>query len=352
MKKKQSRELHTKKSVSVKADTCLGILFAMILLVGMICFNSEKIKMYFVDLNGFISHCMGQHVLNETVLLESGHLISPEEAWPSEIIEKNAEDLEEFRLFTESIGAELLYITVPAKNVLHEETLPAGVEDFASSNLDYFIECLNETDVEYIDVRTLLDEEEEPALNYYFLSDHHWKISYGLEFAGYLAEYLSEEMGMNCDTALLSPDQFTTVVYEDWHLGSHGRRVGRFFGPGADEFEYIYPSYETMFANVTTGMEGDFRSILTGERGLEERNYYWGFVYDVVYEKIMDQRIDNLLNEDGPRVYIISDSMGYAVFPFLSLVCDEVCWGGTNEEDIRAFEPDIIIVMRWSRILL
>lgn len=352
MEKEQQRELQTKKTACSRGDFCLGVLFAFFLLLGMFCINNEKIKMYFVDFNGFLSQCMGQRFLNETLLLENGHLISPEEERLPEAMEQNAADLEELRQFAESIDAEFLYVPVPAKNVLHGEDLPEGVNDFAISNLDYFMECLAETQVDYIDVRMLLEEKEEPALNYYYLSDHHWKISYGLEFAGYLARYFNEEMGMNCDLSYLSPERFTTEVYEDWHLGSHGRRVGRFFGPGADAFEYIYPSYETMFANVNSGQEGDFRSVLTGEEGLEERNYYWGFVYDVVYEKMLYQHIDNLMNEDGPRLYVISDSMGHAVFPFLSLVCDEIYWGGLDQEEIRAFQPDIIIVMRWSRTLL
>lgn len=352
MKEKRKEKLQMGTGLCSKGDLCLCVFFLFFIFVGMFFFNSQSLKMYYVDLNGLINRLFGQKYLNEVVLLENGHLILPEEERTAESIEKNAENLESFRVFAESIGAELLYVSVPAKNVLHDEELPAGVNDFAVQNLNYFMECLGETEVEYIDIRLLLEQNEESSLNYYYLSDHHWKISYGLEVAGYLAQYFNEEMGMNCDLSLLMAENFETVVYDELHLGSHGRRVGRYFGPGADDFEYIYPSYETLFADYTFMQEGDFRSILTGEGRLTERSHHWRDAYDMLYSRMMNCHIDNLLNENGPRVYVISDSMGHAVFPFLSLVCDEVYWGDVNEEEIREFQPDIIIFMRLSTTLI
>lgn len=351
-KEKKTEKFHKRIWKCKKADLCLGVLFAMTLFLGMFWFSDEKIKAYFVDFNGLVSRIMGQRTLNETVLLENGHLIEPEAQLPGEYIGQNVEKLEEFERYADSIGCELLYISVPAKNLLHEETLPAGVTDYALENANNFWTYLDETEIKYIDVRDILEQQEEPALNYYYFSDHHWKASFGLEMASYLADYLNANMQISCDADMLESSHFETIMYDSWHLGSHGRRVGRFFGPGADDFELIYPLYETSFLDYTTGQEGNFREVVLGARGLDERNYYWGFVYDAVYGKMMNRHIDNLSNDEGPRVYVVSDSMGNVVFPYLALVCDEVYWGNMDEETVRNFAPDVIIVMRWSRTLL
>ena len=296
-----------------------------------------------IDLNGYISRLMGQTVLNETVRLENNHLISLEEPADISSMEENIAELSSLQSLADDIDCEFLYVSAPAKNILvTEDLLPNGLEDNANENRELFFSMLSEASIEYLDVCDVFRNNNVNGLDYYYRTDHHWTPECGLMVARHLVE------SWGGDAEMLQIESFTVENYSRWHLGSLGQRVGQYFGGSADDMHYIYPDYATNFVNITTGETGNFQEIFTDTSVLLERDYSQRLVYDTLYGKAGGQHIRNSNVENGLKIYFISDSMGSVIVPYLSLVCEEVVWGGLSEEEIRSFQPDVIIVVQIS----
>ena len=142
----------------------------------------------------------------------------------------------------------LLYIQAPQK--ASNDALPTGVTDYGNGYADSLLSVLAENGVDYLDLRPGMEaaaaQPDAPA--FFFRTDHHWTPEGG--FAGYqiLSRYLDEHYGMEAPALFTDPDSYEKLVYEDYFLGSQGKRVGTLYA-GTDDITLWKPKFETSFTS-------------------------------------------------------------------------------------------------------
>ena len=150
------------------------------------------------------------------------------------------------------------------------------------------------------------------------------------------------------------PDSYEKMVYEDYFLGSQGKRVGTLYA-GTDDITLWKPKFETSFTYSVplNAIErtGPFEESSSSRAGGGE-DYFGGNPYTLYAGGDYNlARMTNHLNPDGPRILLIRDSYPCVLAPFLALNCSgsspsicatsrKMCWTISVWLD-----PDLVCVM-------
>lgn len=259
----------------------------------------------------------------------------------------HAQSLADLRDFLQrSYNVPLLYIQAPQK--IQREDLPVGMENYGNENADRLLSALDALDVDTLDLRPTLraaaEELNAPLL--YFRTDHHWTPA--AAFRGYqaIAPVLERQYGYRADPQTLDGENYEITTYEDWFLGSQGKRVGTLYA-GLDSVELWKPKYETAFTySSPTYFEersGTFDEALLFSERLEPKDYFNGNPYTLYSGGDYSlARMYNRKNPDGPRVLLIRDSFSCALAPFLAQQCGELM-----TMDMRYFKDDLATYLDW-----
>jgi len=189
----------------------------------------------------------------------------------------------------------------------------------------------------------------------FFDTDHHWTIEGAFMTTGLIADFLNENYDMGIPEDLYTEENFNFDTYEDYFLGSMGRRVGKIYG-GVDDFTLITPKFDTdIRLEQIEGMgyaefEGTFEEAVLEMEYITDPDIKTNR-YAVYHGDYQELRFTNNLAENDSKILIIKDSFGIPVYSFLSLGVHEV-----RAIDMRLFEknvaqyaaeydPDLVIVM-------
>lgn len=257
--------------------------------------------------------------------------------------------------YCSSRGIDFFYVMTPSKICMTEDAEIAGYTDFSNQVADDFLALLDEAGVDYMDTRALLHADGLGHHAAFYKTDHHWKAETGLWAAQKMLEKLSEDYGYDVDAAVLDPDRFRYEVYEDWILGSLGKKV-TLARSELEDITLIYPKYETQlhFEVPSLGIDetGDF-SITYDYSKIEPGDYY---AYDKYWVYNHGDRpvhfIENKrIQEDESKVLIIHNSFADCVIPFLGLgikyveALDIRQFDGSVHKFIEETKPDTVIVL-------
>lgn len=273
---------------------------------------------------------------------------------PRTDVSRNVEAISSFKDFCVENGADFLYVQSPHKISKYSDTDISGILDFSNQNADEFLKGLAGKEIDYLDFRELIHAEGFNHHELFFRTDHHWKPETGLWAAGVLAEELNEKYGFAIDTSLLAEEQFDSVLYEKYFLGSRGRRV-TLAKTEPDDISLLYPKYDTSLHFSVPSREinvsGDF-SIMYDMSQLEKIDYYNlspYAAYNYGNPPVVVTQNDNV--KDGKHILFIKDSFVNAVAPFMALGAERVdqldlrYFTGSVETYIKETQPDIVIVM-------
>ena len=154
---------------------------------------------------------------------------------------------------------DFLYIQLPFKIPPEQYggalQLPENVHDHANENADTFVWGLEVAGVDTYDVRDDFRSSGKTQNELFFNTDHHWTIEGAFYTTGLIADFLNQHYDMQIPEGLFSAENFRFKTYEDFYLGSMGRRVGRIYG-GVDDFTLITPDFETDYTLVQIEGEG------------------------------------------------------------------------------------------------
>ncbi len=264
-----------------------------------------------------------------------------------------AEKVETLKNIAEKSGAQFLYAAAPAK--AYYGGLPANVTDFTKSNYDALMQALENRKIPYLDFGEKMD------IDSYYRTDHHWTIRSGFEAARSLCETLNQTYGFTYDVAKTDLNQFQVETYEDWFLGSYGKKLGIYFTSGVDDFQLITPTFETDFTELqpikNQTRQGSFSETLLYEEHLE-KGYYTKNPYATYSGG--DFRLQIMKNNqlpEGKKILMIRDSYSCALAPFLALqtselhlcdVRDYTYFVGEKlnmEEYIKEVKPDYVVLL-------
>ena len=303
-------------------------------------------KMEYVNLNGLCRKILNQHEMNGITKLNNGWLASIDTNSDTDIVIQNAQKVGMLNQCLSEHNVELLYVVVPDTVSKYDMQLPKGVYDYSNKKLDVFIEQLEKENVKYLDIRECMYEEGINQYDYFYKTDHHWNVRGGMYAATQIIERAENLFAVDVDDSILDVHNYITESYPKWHLGSRGQRVGRYFA-GIDDFEIIYPDFETSIERKSDGKRGSFKDIFICYDALYNKKYTSRYTYDKTYNSIEDGYI-NMNAPLNKRMLILSDSMGRVVVPYLSLAftdVDSIVYETITERLIEEERPDIMVIL-------
>ena len=299
---------------------------------------------------------------DDTVVVkaESGSLIAEVDKLDKNQILQVVNVIQELQKVAEENGAEFLYCAAPKKEMY--EKSPKNVENHAQHNYSQLLSLLTKAKVPYIDFAKILDKTDIPTAELFYYTDHHWRAYPGFVAANAISEELNLRYNFSYNMLYTDINNYQIEQYEDWFLGSRGKKTGIFFsGNGADDFELIIPKFETDMTEEQPYKKqirkGKFEEAVLYMDNMR-KDYYKTNAY-VTYSggDFRLQIMKNNLNPDGKKILMIRDSFACVVAPFLALQTSElhICdvrsgydYVGDKldaEEYIKQIEPDYVIVL-------
>lgn len=259
-----------------------------------------------------------------------------------------------FGEFLEGEGVELLYVQAPSKVSPYTDTEVSGVLDFANQNADDLLAGLEAAGVNTLDLREKIYEAGLDHHSLFFVTDHHWTGETGLWAAGQLAEHLNAHFGFAIEESALDPAQFRSEVYEDYFLGSLGKKL-TLYRVEPEDISLLYPLYETdlrfSIPSVGIDLQGDFSVTYNMEAVAGEDPYSRDPYHAYSYGDRALIRYENAAAAEEKKVLLLHDSFSDVVQSFLALGLRELeamdirYFTGSLESYIRESRPDLVIVM-------
>lgn len=297
------------------------------------------LKDEFLNLNGWANDKLGVRVLNERAKLENGQLTY---YYTGGSIEENSQNLIALNEFLQQREIPLLFVQAPCKIDPKDPQLPAGIEDDTNQKADAFLAQIQQGGVDYLDLREEMEADGIDHYSMFFSTDHHWTPKAAFWGYGKLIEYMNENYGYDIDSSYYDLENYNVQTYEDWFLGSHGKRVGIYYG-GVDDIDVITPKFPTNLTFTAPSQDivrtGPFEQSMLVQERIEPKDYFHNSPYTVYTGG--DYSRSTYRNEQAPsdkKILIVKDSYALPVLAFSSL-----CFESIDAIDLRYFKTETLV---------
>jgi hypothetical protein len=332
--------------------------------------NSSALKQRISDIEGKIERYTKDTLINRVMFVElavryekslgwnilNGGVVDLGDGYLSEVVKKNtappAAGLYALHDFLQELGIDLLYVQCPHK-IAPEDSI-SGVTDFSNENADALLATLASKQIPYLDLRKNIQEENLDNHGLFYKTDHHWKVETGLWASAILMNHLNEQYGFTFDVHIAKPEQYRYTRYQDWFLGSLGKKVTLVQTP-AEDFILMSPLFDTDLSLTIPELNLDVRGtydILIDHTMIERKDYYTLEHYRAyMYGDKPVITVHNNLVHDGKKILLVKDSFARVVSPFLSLGVEELHildlrhFNGSIKSYIEQHRPDIVMVL-------
>ena len=323
-------------------------------MLGFKSYNLQN-KGFYINLNGLAARAMGQRFMNNVVKLENGHLTLMGEEADDAVLSAAASQITKLYGAQKGRGKEFVFVMTPNQIPKNADVVPKGYKDYSNQNADKLIEMLAANGVPVIDLREELIKDGIDNSDAYFVTDHHWKpetafwaytriVDY---FAGngVIGEVPAEYTDLSC---------YDIDVYEDWFLGSNGKRTGSYYA-GVDDFSQIIPKFEAEISieipRIGLYKQGDFAEVAYDGSNLV-LDYYIASMYSAYGYGERDRKFWRNENAASDlRVLAIGDSNLNAPSVFFPLVFSEYdqldmrMYKEDFKEYYSGYDPDVVILL-------
>lgn len=317
-------------------------------------------KYLFINFHGAMRAAEGNRELNSVIKLNNGYL----DYYYSAIdMTSRADSIAKLDYYLKTRDINLLYVAVPGKTDPDNEEMPWYIPDGTNTMQSDMVQKLNEAGVDTLDLRNDLKAHWDNWYEAFFYTDHHWKPETGFWAYTRVAEELNQRYGYELNEESMSLENYNVDIYEDYFLGSQGKKTGRFFCKyGLDDFAVIYPKFDThMTMDVPVHdqhREGSFKDVIFLESNLEKdyfmiNNYaaYIGGDYPLAIQNNSDA-------VNGEKILILKDSFTVSTQPYYSFMFKEVdvidlryYKDKSLKEYIEETNPDTVIILYSPRQL-
>ena len=277
----------------------------------------------------------GTNTYNPVIELEDNYFITCTEL--TDMTER-AQEIIALRNFLAEQGVEHLYVETGSK-VCREDDQVSGIVNFSNQNADLLLGMLEKKQVNTLDLRGKLHAAGMDHHDSFFETDHHWKPETGLWAAGELAKKLNEEYGFSIDLSLFDLENFEQDVYEDYFLGSQGKKV-TLSRATPEDISLLYPKFAVDLSieipSLSVEKTGDF-SIMYRYDPVNSCDYYGLNPYGAYFYG--DNALTRIVNHqvtDGKRILVLGHSFDNTVLPFLALGVSSV-----DSIDLRSFDGSL-----------
>ena len=306
-------------------------------------------KTNFVDLNGFVRRIVGQREMNDVIKLNNGYLTQVGSKMDDESISNNAQAIVDFNDYCVAHGTRLLYVQPAYKISKYDEQLPIGVTDGHNETIDKLLSLLSKADVPIIDLREMMYNDGIDQYQLYFRTDHHWTNQGAFYAYKKIALEIAKETNTELDANLLNIKNYRVDKYPGWHLGMRGQRTGAAFA-GIDDFDLIYPGFETHIRQRSTGAVAALEDVLISKEVFNNHDVHNRYTYDSAYSAIDINDLESLDAKSNLNVWLLSDSFQHGIKPYLLLTYKEfhvASYSTLSTSFIQNKKPDIVIIMPW-----
>lgn len=300
-------------------------------------------KFEFVNLNGAMRNLIGQREMHGLVKLMNGHLIYPQEKMSEEEIEMYVDGVIKYAQFCKSKGKYVLFVQPNLKVDEENKQLPIGVEDYSNENINAFLQYLRGSGVDVLDIRECMKNDGLDIYDYTYVTDHHWTTEGGFYAFTKITEWVEEETGVSVNQDVTDINKYDIQKYKNWHLGTYGQRVGKYFA-GIDDYDLILPTFNVSFIDET-GKESSFLDQVVNTSVFEKQNPKSRYTYDFAME------VPSGISTTSKRLSIlmISDSYVKAMAPYLKLAYSDYDYqyymNGLYADYVNQVDPDVIVLM-------
>lgn len=312
-------------------------------------------KEHFINLNGLFARWTGRTVYNEVSVLKNGML--DYESLKEVDMTSFANGVQAFDTFLNQHDISFVYVQAPNKSDLEDTLVRDGVQNFGNQNANALLRLLGEKQVTTLDLRPSITATPDMVEQYFYRTDHHWNTDGAFQAFGEILQYLSETFPEESfDLSLADTNNWKIDVYEDWFLGSRGKRVGIYFG-GVDDLTVYTPDFETDMSlyipKHRAYYSGTFEETVIRSEYLDEPNYFEENPYcvDIGGDYPLVHHVNHLAQNDL-KVLLIKDSFSLPLQSFLSTAVKELdvidpryYTESTVAEYVAASQPDIVIMM-------
>lgn len=284
-----------------------------------------------LDLDSAKENLLGTRIVSTedatVVKTDSGRLIDPYQELKEDSIKEAADEVQRIQQLADNIGAEFLCCSVPWGGVY--ETTPPNIPNYDRAHYDAFTEEIRGRNIPYLGMVEVFREQGLPEETLFFRTDHHLQPAAGFAVYQAICKELHDRYGFQPDQEAVDGSNYKTDTYENWFLGSYGKKVGRFFTwDGAEDFEVITPDFPTDFTETVAGREeirtGAFEETMLYPEYLG-KDYYHAKNYCVYSGGDFHlQVIRNNLRPEGPKILVVRNSFACVVTPFLALQAGEL----------------------------
>ena len=285
-----------------------------------------------VNINGLFQRCLRVTVLRDPDYdvhkLSNGQIMYD---LPERDMTKYAGYVEELSDVLKEQGIGFLYVQIPFK-IKDDSYMPPGTHANGNENADQMVALLREKGINTLDLRDNIAEEELDWTSLFFKTDHHWRPETAMWAAGIIAKRIHDDYGYPYVPSYYDRSNYEETVYENWMLGSIGRRTGVLYD-GLDDLILFNPKFKTDFSfwgrnkkgDHIEKREGNFWNSMYAWENLQKRADFEHNTYSTYFGKdYAKAQVTNRLSHIGLRILLIRESFSCALTPFLSLGADKI----------------------------
>jgi len=312
----------------------------------------------YIDLNGLMARAMGQRGMNGIAKLHNGHLTADGKNTYTAHLELAVDRLRSLNEAQIEKGKSFLFVLSPGQIPKNEDIFPIGFESNSNLIADLFVSALRDNNVPVLDMREELIKDGINHTEAFYKTDHHWKTETGFWAYIKIVEYMIQ-MGIidPIDSKYTDINEYNVEIYENWMLGSSGKRTGRFFA-GVDDLAMITPRFDTYLSveipSKSISKQGDLAKV-----GFDESFLVLDFFNAIPYHVYGNAGVDlaRYMNEKAPtdlKILGLGDSTSIVPFTFLPLVAEQTDhldlrqFDGKFWEHYLEFDPDMVIVISFT----
>ena len=237
--------------------------------------------------------------------------------------------IEELNTALREKDIQFIYVQIPFK-IKDDSYMPPGTHACGNENADQLVRLLREKKINTMDLRDDIEEQGLDWSSLFYKTDHHWKAETAFWAADLVMKRLREDYGYEINEDYYKTENFDLKEYDQWFLGSLGRRTGIWYD-GLDDFTLYDPKFKTDFTfwgSSKSGeevREGSFWDSMYSWKNMEVRADFERNTYNTYLGKeyalfdIKNHRVNN-----GLRMLMIRESFSDALAPFLSLNAEEI----------------------------
>ncbi len=269
-----------------------------------------------------------------------------------------AENVESLRDFLAGQGIDFLYVQAPIKEDKYDVSYVERYGlSYESQLADSLLEQLIKRDIDILDLREVLHNEEKECYNAFFNTDNHWKIETAFWAANKIAGKLNQDYGFRFDMKYFDEENYVKDIYEDWVFGTIGRGV-TLANAGYDDITVLVPKFETLLTmkipNLNMNHTGTFLETMINPVPFKRRSVVYHNAYDAfAYSKPPVTEVTNHTDtgNSGKSVLLIRESFAGPVITYLSLGIGNLYaitpegFTGSIESYINQVKPDMVVVL-------